>query len=834
MVSSCSTVETAIGQVLAALRAGMTLVVVHGARGTGRTTVCDGVRTRVDGTGVLIIDDADRHTDLAGLVDRSAPPGTPVVLALSDATVVGVLTPTPTWIPIGSLSLTDVTELAEPAGVGHASKGAIRGIDRLTGGNLRTLVEFLAHLPAGSLTTWETLGTEHLRSLPVTVEARNEISRVSPATRAALCLAAHADDEPLSVVERAMAACNLGLADLAPAEAWGLIEIDVDGVRFARPVDRFAAREAPPLVERRQLVAALAAASHGEPIDRSAWFEAQWLARPDDELADRLDRLGQRELAEQLPLRAAATWQLAHNFRAVPDGRELLRAADAVLLGGEFELAAHLAERARATTERAEIHAAAARINMLVTTWSGRPDATMGPVQSSGTSSAAGVETTALLLQATLAAVHSGRLEQATDLAARAAELAAHLGPLGTAARAIAGYTASLRGEPEGRCSLDDAMTLHHDIAPLVEREPAALHLTSWVGRILAEGGHPAAAAEMLAWTIRTADALGARQYAIMPTAHRALLRLRYDGPRSAADDVARLEVLVDEFGLHEHRATADLVHSRSDALVGDPAASRRLRDVAARSSGPAAVEAYLTLGVASLAGGDIDAALSWLQSVADRCESVGLAHPGFLPYEAELVEVLVRCGRPVEAAEVAQQHQKVAAGWGDPFVTALAERSAGLTSADPDANELHLQRSIEILEDLGAPLEAARSMLCLGEQRRRRRRRAAAREPLRSAQLAFERLGATAWSARCADELRAAGANDEHVAEGRYTSAVATLTNREHRIATLAATGATNREIATALYVSPKTVENQLTRVYSKLRVRSRTELGRLLDRVG
>lgn len=479
MVGVCSTVETAIGEVLAALGVGMPLVVVHGARGTGRTTVCDGVRARADDTGVLVIDDADRYDDLAGHLGRSAPPGTPVVLALADATVVGGLTTPPTWILIGSLSLTDVTELTERADVGNATQGAIRGIDRLTGGNLRTLVEFLAHLPAGSLTTWETLGTEHLRGLQVTVEARNEISRMAPATRAALCLMAHADDEPLSVVERAMAACDLELGDLAPAEASGLIEIDVRGGRFARPVDRLAAREAPPLVERRRLVVALAAASHDEPIDRSAWFEAHWALRPDDELADRLEQLGEREIANHLPLRATATWQLAHDLRAEPDGHELLRAADAVLLGGEFELAAHLAERARATTSRTEIHDAAARIDMLVTTWSGRGDATVDPVQSSGAGHAPRVETTALLLQATLAALHSGRLDLATDLANRAAELAAHLGPLGTAARAIAGYTASLRGDPEGRCSLDGVMTLHHDIAPLAEREPSALYLTS-------------------------------------------------------------------------------------------------------------------------------------------------------------------------------------------------------------------------------------------------------------------------------------------------------------------------------------------------------------------
>ena len=198
MVSACSTVETATGEVLAALGAGMPLVVVHGARGTGRTTVCDRVRTRVGDTGVLLVDDADRHDDLAGHIDRSAPPGTPVVLALADASVVGALPSAPTWVLLDSLTPADVADLAAHADIGHASPGAIRRLGLMTGGNLRTLIELLAVLPGDSLSTWETLGSEHLRSLPVTVEARNELSRLGPSTRAALCLAAHADDEPLA------------------------------------------------------------------------------------------------------------------------------------------------------------------------------------------------------------------------------------------------------------------------------------------------------------------------------------------------------------------------------------------------------------------------------------------------------------------------------------------------------------------------------------------------------------------------------------------------------------------------------------------------------------
>ena len=115
-------------------------------------------------------------------------------------------------------------------------------------------------------------------------------------------------------------------------------------------------------------------------------------------------------------------------------------------------------------------------------------------------------------------------------------------------------------------------------------------------------------------------------------------------------------------------------------------------------------------------------------------------------------------------------------------------------------------------------PFERARTLLALGLLQRRRNERRRAQESLEQALAIFDELGAPLWAARARRELRPLG--------GRPTSRV-TLTPAEQRVAELAASGLTNRQVAAALFISPKTVESTLARAYRKLGIRSRAELG-------
>lgn len=123
-------------------------------------------------------------------------------------------------------------------------------------------------------------------------------------------------------------------------------------------------------------------------------------------------------------------------------------------------------------------------------------------------------------------------------------------------------------------------------------------------------------------------------------------------------------------------------------------------------------------------------------------------------------------------------------------------------------------------------PLEAARTHLALGEHLRRNRRRADARAQLRIAAAGFEQLGAPAWLGRAREELRVAGAGQPR----RAADPLDVLTPQERRIAEEAATGASNREIAATLALSPRTVEFHLVSVFRKLGVTNRTGLAHLV----
>jgi RNA polymerase sigma factor (sigma-70 family) len=122
-------------------------------------------------------------------------------------------------------------------------------------------------------------------------------------------------------------------------------------------------------------------------------------------------------------------------------------------------------------------------------------------------------------------------------------------------------------------------------------------------------------------------------------------------------------------------------------------------------------------------------------------------------------------------------------------------------------------------------PVELARSELLYGRWLRRARRRSDARVHLRAARELYERLGATPWAERARAELRASG---EKV-RSRDPATLQQLTPQERQVASLAAQGLSNQQIADQLFVSRHTVSYHLHKVYAKLGITSRAELGRL-----
>ncbi len=246
----------------------------------------------------------------------------------------------------------------------------------------------------------------------------------------------------------------------------------------------------------------------------------------------------------------------------------------------------------------------------------------------------------------------------------------------------------------------------------------------------------------------------------------------------------------------------------------------------------PAELQAELSTVIAVAAGGRLRLAQGRpAEALADfeqvralySRESWGLQmrDNGFLHARSGEALALLRLGEREHARELAGQELTDARAFGAPRALGIALRVAGLTHAGDAAIAL-LEESVAVLRGSPAQLERGHSLYELGAALRRSGHRTAARGPLAEALDLAAHCGARRLAARAREELKACGARPR----SEWRTGVEALTPRELRVARLAAEGRTNREIAQALYVTLKTVEGHLARVYGKLSIGSRSEL--------
>jgi DNA-binding CsgD family transcriptional regulator len=231
--------------------------------------------------------------------------------------------------------------------------------------------------------------------------------------------------------------------------------------------------------------------------------------------------------------------------------------------------------------------------------------------------------------------------------------------------------------------------------------------------------------------------------------------------------------------------------------------------------------------GFLEVSCGNYQAALTALEPLLPMVQmfpdAMEIISSSFVP---EAVEAMIGLGRLDDAEPLIDALERNGRRLDRPWALALGSRCrAMLLAARGEVNEATTtaERAMTEHRRLPMPFERARTQLLLGQLQRRQRRRDAAVATLREAQQTFERLGARLWAERAAAEL-ARGAPGRRRAEG--------LTPAEQRVAELVVSGMTNRDIASALFISPKTVEVNLSRIYRKLNIRSRMELHRALNR--
>ena len=227
-------------------------------------------------------------------------------------------------------------------------------------------------------------------------------------------------------------------------------------------------------------------------------------------------------------------------------------------------------------------------------------------------------------------------------------------------------------------------------------------------------------------------------------------------------------------------------------------------------------------LGFLELSLGNPAAAIARLQPVLAFLDELGSPEPGIIPCVPDAIEALVSLGRLDEAERLLGRLERQGRAQGRPWAIATAARARGLLTAargDLPAARSTLEQALLEHRRVPQPFELARTLLVKGEVERRAKQKRAARSALEQALDIFEALGAPLWAQRTRDDLARVGGAVPPPSE---------LTPTEQRIARLVGEGKKNREVAEALFISVKTVEANLSRIFHKLGVRSRTELTR------
>jgi ATP/maltotriose-dependent transcriptional regulator MalT len=229
--------------------------------------------------------------------------------------------------------------------------------------------------------------------------------------------------------------------------------------------------------------------------------------------------------------------------------------------------------------------------------------------------------------------------------------------------------------------------------------------------------------------------------------------------------------------------------------------------------------------GLLELSEGRHDAVVEVLEKAAELWRREGVRCSEAVRWRQDIIESYVRLGRLREARLHLRELAEEATLTGTAATHALVARCRGLMADD---HPRHFEEALARHAELDIPFDTARTHLAYGERLRRDRRRTHAREQLGLALEGFEALGARPWAERARGELAAAGVTTAPVS----SPLTGRLTPRELQVSLAVARGATNREAASALFLSERTVERHLSATYAKLGVRSRSELTRLLTR--
>jgi DNA-binding CsgD family transcriptional regulator len=302
----------------------------------------------------------------------------------------------------------------------------------------------------------------------------------------------------------------------------------------------------------------------------------------------------------------------------------------------------------------------------------------------------------------------------------------------------------------------------------------------------------------------------------------------RYSVAADVADDLMRRgERLGNEYPIlvaRSQRALASAYLGLEQTVRGD---ARAAIAVAEHSGSPFLLAAWplMALGFLEVSLGNFPEAVNVLRPLLVQFESASGTEIFSASYLPDAIEALVAIGRLDEATPLIEALEVHGARLDRPWMSAVGARGRSMSMAargDLVGAEEMVRYALIQHDRVPMPFERARSQLLLGQLLRRQRHKHLAATTLREALVVFDELGTPLWSGRVAAELARTDAPRNNASE---------LTPAELRVARLTASGMSNKDIASALFVSPKTVEHNLSRIYRKLDVRTRAELAGRAD---
>jgi DNA-binding CsgD family transcriptional regulator len=726
-------------------------------------------------------------------------------------------------LALKGLGAADARALLEATLPGGLDEQVRERIVAETRGNPLALLELPKGLTPAELAGGFGLPHAHGLSSQIEQSFQRRVQSLPPETQRLLLLAAADAVGDATVIAQAAAQLGIDADAMVPAEDAELVEFG-SRVRFRHPLARTASYQAATPHERRQVHAALAAAMDPErEPDRRAWHRAHAAAAPDENVAAELERSAVRAQARGGVTAAAAFLAQAAELTPEPArrGARALTAAQLKFEAGAADAAEHLlAIAATSPLEALDL----ARVERL--------QAQIAFARSTGADAASLLSAAAKRIEPLDTEMARETHLEALLAAVRSGSFAADESVLNAATVAVPSGEETARAIDLMLAAVVARLTEGYESAqPTAARALAAFHEEGWSRENLA-WWWLACQLAMDSWDNDGCEAI-ARALDRVARESGGLLVLPFALNYNAAHQVFRGEFGVAEQLLQEAASVTTATRNvpladfsvllyawRGDRQRTDAVRATLIEVGTARGEGLAVEVAEWAGAVLGNGLGDYAAA----RSAAERAyEQHGFGFDGWvLP---ELIEAAVRSDDRPAAETAFERLIERSRNSTNEWARGVEAAARALLTDGPEAESHHLE-AVDRLGVSGIRVLHARAHLNYGEWLRREGRRIDAREHLKAALGAFETMGADGFAERARRELRATG----ETVRKRTDDTRGDLTPQEAQIARLASDRLTNPEIAAQLYLSPRTVEYHLRKVFQKLGISSRKELAAAL----